>query len=117
MRNFAQDCKRPLVIISLCLFTQPSHAELTLNMTQASENGFDVINFQNTLQTATESQIQVLSDASNAFAEQYDLISLNAEQAQKACKDNQLMKLNQLADLKPCLKNLNICLKIKMNVR
>jgi len=90
-----------------------SFAQVTINMTQAQDNNFDLINLQSTLTTITESDIKLFSENTNRFSDNFDLISLNASQAKQACTDNLLVKLNKTDEFKSYFKRKNYLFKNK----
>ena len=102
-----------VIVSSFCLLNTKVFAQLTLNLTQAKQNGFDIVNLQTTLQSVTETDVTLVSDNSDAFSKGFDLISLNSFQADAACRNNQLVKLKDSTDFKPFFKKKGFLIKNK----
>ena len=101
------------VLLIVSLLTTTSQAQLTINLVQAKQNGFDLDNLQTTLQSIAESDITLVSNDSNIFAKGFDLISLNSAQADLACDKEQLIKLSDDGEFKPFFQKRNYLLKHK----
>ncbi len=94
-------------LLVIGLFTINGHAQLSINLTQAKQNGFDLVNLQTTMQSITESDVLLDSNDTNIFSKNYDLISLNSAQADLACKSGQLIKLSDSNEFKSLFKKRN----------
>ena len=92
------------LMFSLTFMTSVTFADLTLNLTQANQHGFDLDALENTLQSVSDVKLELSSNDLDEFSDKFDLVSLNATQAEKACKDNQLLNLTDFPQIKPLLK-------------
>ena len=111
MKQRSQTALYITVFLGLGLLAHETRAQLTLNLTQAENNGFELADFQHSIESATEMDINVISDNLNIYSENYNLISLNSAQADSACENKKLLDLSGMADLKPLMRKKNYLYK------
>ncbi len=113
MSYFYRVCCSFSLILIFSLLSVKSFAQVTINLAQAGENGFDLENLQATLKSITENDVKLITDDTNVFSNGFDLISLNASQASEACANNQLIRLKDTTEFKPLFKRRNFLRKNK----
>lgn len=97
-----------MALVLVCgLRLYAAHAELTVNLTQATDNGFDMASLEKSISEATELDVKLESNRRNLFSKKYDLIALNSSQADSACEAGKLVDLSSMEAFKPLLRKRN----------
>ena len=104
-----------LISLTCLLFGSISHAQITINLTQANQNGFDLDNLQTTLQSITEMEVKLDSNNTDIFNKEFDLVSLNSAQADVACSNQQIVRLKDIDEFKPLFQRRNFLQKNNNN--
>ena len=94
---------RSILALSIGFASITGHAQLSINLTQSDYNGINLADLEQTLNETSETAISLHHDIANVFDSNYDLIGLNAAEADLACENNQLLKLRSTAQYKPYL--------------